>query len=374
MKKGIAVFYDPHNVYQFLWYYCTYGKDVEWTALCLPNSFKGDQVSDFCVKLGFFKKIIKSQELFESWSQRRQLIEFLKMFFYACIGKQSTYAKNFLKNLINDVEYEQAVVLTDCGYVSGMFIALSKEKEIIILEDGMGDYLDRKYSNIFKNISNFYSVKGFILSLLGYVNFSSRYPLRTTKKCIKFSSHPDKMRYRKYLKIETLFDMTKTDKELFKSGIESIYPGILKFFCNKPDLILFTTPLIDYTDNPSRHYEKVEEFINKNGVNRLLIKKHPRDGYVYHFDSKIDVKEIPQIIPAEVLLPYLSGIQILFMDFSSTNLYMSSFNYSPKFLYFTGLCEERATIGCSDKYASRVKFIERLGLLELDEKDNIIDL
>ena len=59
MKKGLAVFYDPHNVYQFLWYYCTYGGgNMEWSALCLPNSFLGDQVSEFCKKLDIFKKII----------------------------------------------------------------------------------------------------------------------------------------------------------------------------------------------------------------------------------------------------------------------------------------------------------------------------
>ena len=373
MKKGIAVFYDPHNVYQFLWYYCTYGKDVKWTALCLPNSFKGDQVSDYCSKLRLFETIIKSQELFEGWSQWRQFVEFLKMFFYACMGKQTIYAKKFLKKIIGNVPYDKAVVLTDCGYVSAMFIAMSKEKDVIILEDGMGDYLERKYSNILKNYTNLYSVKGFILSFLGYVNFSSRYPLRTTKNCVKFSSHPEKMRYKEYKSIEKLFDMSKTDKELFKSQLEIIYPGIQNYFINKPEIILFTTPLIDYTDNSLKYYRKVEDFFNRNGAKNLLIKKHPRDRFDYSFDSHIKVEEIPQIIPAEVLLPYLGGIKIFFMDFSSTNLYMTSFHYTPKFFYFNDLCNEKSTIGCSEKYAPRDKFIERFSFLNLKNED-IIDL
>jgi hypothetical protein len=56
-KKGLAVIYDPHNVYQFLWYYCTYGKDIEWYALCLPNSYKGEYLSNECKKMNIFKEI-----------------------------------------------------------------------------------------------------------------------------------------------------------------------------------------------------------------------------------------------------------------------------------------------------------------------------
>ena len=62
MKKGLAVIYDPHNVYQFLWYYCTYGKDIEWSALCLPNSYKGEYLSEPCRKLGIFKKIYRDTD------------------------------------------------------------------------------------------------------------------------------------------------------------------------------------------------------------------------------------------------------------------------------------------------------------------------
>ena len=58
-KRGLAVFYDPHNVYQFLWYYCTYGQDMDWDALCLPNSFQGEYVSEWAEKLGIFKNIYR---------------------------------------------------------------------------------------------------------------------------------------------------------------------------------------------------------------------------------------------------------------------------------------------------------------------------
>ena len=373
MKKGLAVCYDPHNVYQFLWYYCTYGGgNMEWSALCLPNSFLGDQVSEFCKKLNIFKKIIISKEVFEGWTQKQQFNEFLKMFGYALTCRQEIYAKKFTDKLIGYLEYDQAVVLTDCGYVSGMFIAQSSHKEIVILEDGMGDYIDRKYSNVFKNLSNSYSIKGFILALLGYVNFSSRYPLRTTKKCIKFSSHPNKMKYRSYREIKKLFEIEKTDYDLFMSKLNCIYPELNKYFQNKPDAILLTTPISDYTDRPDDYYLRLERKISEIGFSRIVLKKHPRDRHIYSF-NKVEYVEIPQQIPAEVILPYLKNIEILFMDLSSTNLYMQNFAYNPKFFYFDKLNSDIAKIGCADRYNSKEQLISKLSNWNL-EKSQIIDI
>ena len=374
MKKGVAVFYDPHNIYQFLWYYSTYGKNTEWQALCLPTSFMGDQVSDFCHKLGIFKQIIKSPELYESWNLKKQFKEFIKMLGYALIGKQKKYANKFIYNIIGNLEYDEAVVLTDCGYVAAMFIVLSAEKDVIILEDGMGDYIDRKYSNIFHNITNLYSIKGFILSVAGYVNFSSRYPLRTTKNCIKFCSHPEKMKYKNYKTILPLFDLSKTDSNLFKQKLELIYMNLPSYFEKNPQLILFTTPLIDYTDTPVFYYKRVEKYINeRKDLKKIIIKKHPRDRHLYKFRNEIQVIEIPQSIPAEVLLPYLKNIDIYFMELSSTNLYMTGFNYSPMFFYHTKLESEQATKGCADMYYPKKEFIKRLNYWGIHEKQ-IIDL
>ena len=52
--KGLAIIYDPHNLYQFLWYYCNKGKIKEWDALCLPNGYKGEYMHTFVRNREFF--------------------------------------------------------------------------------------------------------------------------------------------------------------------------------------------------------------------------------------------------------------------------------------------------------------------------------
>lgn len=366
MKKGIAVFYDPHNVYQFLWYYSSFGKDTEWIALCLPNSFKGDQVSKYCKKLGIFKKIYISHEIIETWNLKRQIIEFIKLFFYALIGKQTIYAEKYIAGLIDNETFDESVVLTDCGFVSGMFLVLGKEKQCTILEDGIGDYLTRKYSNLFRSLNNTYAIKGFIMAVLGYVNFSSRFPLRTTKNCIKFSSHPEKMSYKKYKEIKTLFALEHTDMPLFQEKLSVIYPEIEKFFEKKPQAILFTVPLTDFADNADIYYKKLENYIDGLKFQNIILKKHPRDRHKYNFNVKTSVVEVKQEIPAEVLLPYLKDIEIYFMCYSSINLYMEHFNNNPKFFYFSNLNKETAKIGCAGNYFSIEKLKEHLTFWNLD--------
>ena len=374
MKKGLAVIYDPHNVYQFLWYYCTYGKDIEWSALCLPNSYKGEYLSEPCKKLGIFKTIYRDTLQFDSMSLLKRLIIFIKMFLFALVGKQKTFSRNFINKFIKDYDFDTAVVLTDVGLVSGLFLTLAPEKEIIILEDGMGDYEAREWKNILKNFTRFYDIQGFLLSLLGYSNVGHYFPLRTTKYCIKFCSHPDKMIYRKYKDIKLLFDFSNTDMDLFKKLLRIIYTGIENYFSDKKDVILFTTPFNDLTQDKEKYNKKIEKFFNENyNARKMLIKKHPRDVSVYTFDGSISVTEIDNSIPAEVLLPFLNGIEIFFCGHSSTNLYITSYGYNPSFFYFNGLEEESKAGNTLCKYRSKDKFIERLQFFGLG-KSKVIEL
>ena len=60
-SKGLILVYDPHNLYQFLWYYCTYGKDMKWDALCLPNEGKGEYMSAYCKRVGIFEQVYSDE-------------------------------------------------------------------------------------------------------------------------------------------------------------------------------------------------------------------------------------------------------------------------------------------------------------------------
>ena len=198
MSKGLAVIYDPHNLYQFIWYYSTYGADKKWDALCLPNGFKGQYMDAYCKKCGIFENIFTDEKDYISVSSREQLKIFFKMFGYALIGQQKRFCNSFLKNYVNIDEYDEINVMTDVGLVSGLCIGLGKLKRVVIMEDGNGDYISRSYRNVFEHFFKMPTWKGFLLSLMGYSNTGHVFPLRTTKRCIKFSSHPELMAYKKY--------------------------------------------------------------------------------------------------------------------------------------------------------------------------------
>lgn len=374
MKKGIAVIYDPHNIYQFLWYYCTCGKDIEWNALCLPNLYKEEKLSDYCQKLGIFKNIYRDTHPFATMPLVNRFFLFLKMIIFAILGQQKAFSKKFINKYIDKTDYDIAVVLTDVGFISGLFLTQTPEKEIIILEDGMGDYEPREWKNILKSFFRFYDIQGFIFSLMGYSNIGHYYPLRTTKKCIKYCSHIDKMPYKKYKEIRLLFDFAKTDKELFKQLLAKIYIGIENYFIPQKDIILFTTPLNDYTTTKEKYIKRIEQYINSHYKGKsLVLKKHPRDISVYSFDKTISVTEIDNTIPAEVLLPFLGNLDIVFCGHSSTNLYLIPFGYNPSFFYFNGLEEDCKTGNIMCKYRSKDDFKTRLKFFEL-EKSEIIEL
>lgn len=363
-KDGIVVIYDPHNLYQFIWYYATYGKEYEWTALCLPNGYKGEYMSHFCEKTGIFKDIIRDEQGYLDSSIGTRAKEFFKMFFYALIGKQKVYCKKFISKYVNVDKYKIAVVLTDVGIVSGAFVGLGEEKRVIILEDGMGDYADRPKGYIRKHLFNPYDIQGYLVAKMGYANPAHYYPLKTTKYCEKFCSNPEQMIYKDYKVIKQLFDYTNTDTLLFDRIVENVYTEIKACDFQKADAIIFTNRLYDFGDNVESYIEKFENYVNAH-YKSIILKRHPRDETEYKFDENIEVQEISNSVPAEVLLPYLSDMNILFMLTSSILLYMKTYQYQPVFLYFKGLHEQNLTEKTYLKYMTREMMDDYLKKFEI---------
>ena len=340
MKKGLAVFYDPHNVYQFLWYYCTDGTEIEWDALCLPNSFQGDQVSEWIEKLGIFIRVIRHDELYEGWSLGKQLARFTEMTSYAVIGKQKKYAEKTIRDIVGDQEYDTYVILTDLGLISGLFLLYGKDKDVIILEDGTADYMERSCKNILSHLNNTYAWKGFILSRMKYNNFSGMFPLKTTEDCIKYSSHPDKMNYKKYREIRKLYDYDRTDMSQFSEYMGILFPDLEMKLEKHFDAVLFSTPLKDILpEGNEKYYQRVEEYIGSR-FKSVLLKKHPRDDHVFDFGPETEVTEIEKSIPAEAFLARIREIPCYFMGPSSCNLYLDRNTYKPSVFIYRGLEEE----------------------------------
>lgn len=353
-KKGVALFYDPHNLYQFIWYYCTYGKDVEWTAVCLPNAQKGEYVSKYCEKTGIFSRIISDQQGFLTMSLRERLAFFLKMVGYAIVGKQEKYCRQLVERNISCNDFEVAVVLTDVGIISGAYVGLGKTKDIVILEDGYGDYAYRGNDYLKKHLLNINEWQGFLLAKMGYSNPAHYYPLKTTKYCDKFCSKPEKMLYRDYRSMKKLFDFSNTDKVLFDEILGRIYHEILEIDFETSEVILFTDPLKDYVQDDTEYVEKVQEYVKKNYKN-ILLKKHPRDDTHYDFGENVNVIEIDSSIPAEAFLDKLGNKEILFIGMSSILLYLDAESQKITYLYFKGMQQQCEKEKSFLKYGSKKK-------------------
>ena len=311
-KKGLLIVYNAHNLLEFIWYYCTTpsARELEWDALCLPGGTKGEYMSPYCEKSGIFSKIIRDDKAYSDSSLSKQIGLFAKMAWYFATGRRNSLCKKILGEYVDTDEYGTAVVLSDFGIVSGA--ALRVFRECVILEDGAADYEQRKNSNIFKFFFKSFSWKGFILANMGYANTAYFYPLGSTKKCVKYSSHPDRMPYKKYKEIRTLFDFSNTDKELQRTILERVYPGIGGTDLSSADTVLFTNSMSDFTKSPDGYVERIEKYFSDHSEN-LIIKKHPRDNTDYRFGGSVKVTEIDRTVPAEVILPYISGKKVIFM-------------------------------------------------------------
>ncbi len=365
-KKGIAVIYDPHNLYQFIWYYATYGKKYEWTALCLPNGYKGEYMSKFCEKSGIFENIIRDEQAYLNASIKTKAKEFFKMSFYAITGRQSQYCKKLISKYVNIDQYEIGVVLTDVGIVSGAFIGLGQEMQIVILEDGMGDYAERPKGYIRKHMFNPFDIQGYLVAKMGYANPAHYYPLKTTKYCEKFCSNPEQMLYRAYKSINILYDFSETDMELFDEIVMKTYPELSKIDFSKIEIMIFSNRLSDFGDGIEIYVKKFQEYVNHN-YKKILLKRHPRDETKYEFASNIEVQEIDNSIPAEVFLHLLKNKEILFMYTSSILLYIDNKNYDVSYLYFNGLFEKNIEDKTWLKYITKEEMQKYLKRFDMNE-------
>ncbi len=346
-KKGLAIIYDPHNLYQFIWYYCNKGRKKEWDALCLPNGYKGEYMHVYCEKSELFEKIFKSNVDYSNMSIQKKIAIFMRMIFYCVAGRQKILCKKILNQFVNVALYDEIVIIAEVGVVSGACALLGDEKRVIILEDGDNDYLERKRNLPFDKMKSMYYWQGYVLSKMGYCNPGWFY-LKSSRNCIKYSSQPEKMLYREYKEIRPLFQSTGTDWELFSMVIEKVYPEIKDYSLDKAEVLILSRPLEDFVKNDSHYRAKVEEYVSKN-YKSVLLKRHPREKGTYRFDECVEVEEIDNTIPVEALMGLLRGKEILTITPSATMMYMKAYEQKCTCIYFDGLYEESAQSNCRDK-------------------------
>lgn len=372
MSKGLAIIYDPHNLYQFIWYYCTYGLDKKWDALCLPNGFKGQYMDSYCEKSGVFENIYADDKDFLAVPLGSQLKLFLQMFGYAIIGQQKCFCREFLNKYVNIDDYDEINIMTDVGLVSGLAVGLGSQKKVVIMEDGVGDYLERSFKKLFKEFFHLHTWKGFLLAFLGYSNIGHVFPLRSTRFCTKFSSHPNLMKYTRYASMRKLYDFTATDMTVFNPAIERIYGAISKFDFSSYDAVIFTEPLEDYFSNTEKYYRMIEKYISEN-TKCVLLKKHPREKWKFTFSNDIQADVFDQSIPAEVMIPYLKNKLLIFAPSSSIMLYLDNESNRVRSLYFSEALSNEQTISILGAYPTEEDLAKSIKEYGIDNCE-IIDL
>ena len=338
MSKGLAVIYDPHNLYQFVWYYCNHGKQKKWDALSLPNGGRGEYMHSFCEDTGIFEHVYRSDNDFSVMEVKKKCVIVAQMFVNCILGKQKDFCKKMLNQYVDLSEYDEIVVIADVGIISGACVVLGEEKEVVILEDGINDYSIRPRWIPKTKLFSTYMWQGFILARMGYCS-PGWFAFDADRFCIKYCSQPDKMKYRKYKEMRQLYAEQGTDWELFQEILRRMYPALENYDLDAADAVLFTRPLEDYVPETDKYQKKLEDYINKKYSN-IILKKHPRECGKYEFSEKINVQEIDNAIPAEALLSYLKGKDILMVTPSAIIMYMKAYNLKCKIITFAGLYED----------------------------------
>lgn len=369
--KGLAIIYDPHSLQQFLWYYFTYAKDVQWDALCLPNGYKGTYMTGYCQKARIFKQIYRGNIDYLEMGIIDKLILFIQMIWHWATNSKSVFAKKVFDSYVDNVdEYNEIISLCDTGFVSGLSALLWQEKKISFCDDGLGDYAPRTtWSSHYKK-SSFTYLQGLLMSFMGY-GCKGRFYFEPTKYCYKYSAITSEMKYHNY-KYMLDMDMSKTDIDGYNCVLRNIYSELYNInFCGA-SAIVFTDKMDVFSKKYQVYYDKCTSYISERHMSCLL-KKHPRDDATYKFNRNVAVVEIDSRVPAEVLLPFIHGKKIFFLMFSSIIIFMNQYKYSYEVFYSEKFYNENKQERAGWKFHSReelVNYCERFS----KGKYTIIDL
>ena len=351
MKKGLVIVHDPHNLFQFVWYYCNRGKNQVWDALCLPNGNKGEYMHLYCERAEIFENIFRDDLYFSDLNVIKKTKLFLSMMFHFFVGRRTQMCKKILGKFVSVDQYDTIVVISDTGIVTGACVALGKEKEVIILEDGINDYSNRPKYLSKGQLTSFFSWQGFILSKMGYSS-PGWFRLKTDQNCIKYSSMPEKMQYKGYKEIRRLFEKENTDSRLFDLIIRKLYPEINNIEFESADAVIFTHPINDYVKSSEKYNKRLEEYVALN-FQSVIIKRHPRDNEKYIFDGIVR-QELDSTIPAEAILPYLKKeTKVIFGSMTAIMIYMSAYDLDTIVIDYSGLREESSKSNSDFLYHSK---------------------
>lgn len=326
MEKALAVLWSPKSLLDFLWYYEAYGKKkYEYDILVLTAGADADgvwktRIYDYVVNAGIFNKISVYRDSYVDQKLIKKIGLVAKMGWYAVRGKQREFCATEMKSWFDYEDYDQIVTVFLPTIFSGELLVLSEDVEVVLLEDGVKDYVPhRKWPTIksIKEMGAQFEIAGCILSKMGYADPTTSYDFKPTRNCIKFSSEPQKLLYTKYKSIYQLNDMALVNVENYKKLVEKTFHFNME--TRNADIILFTAPLYNFSEKMETFLvEKTVRFIEERyNPKSIILKKHPRDRCNYIFRDEIKVFEIDPDVPAELITDLIDVKIHIFMNLTA---------------------------------------------------------
>ena len=315
-KKVLAVIAGPYRFYQILWIYNKYPQ-YRWSILLLQygkDRKYADGLQLICERLNIFENIFRSEVVGENSKLGEQILVAAKMFFSYIMGRKKTFMKETVLKQTNGIDFDAFFIGCEYSILEGAIIGISDEKEVYILEEGIGDYRVRKKCPSLSLLE----IVGFLFSKMGYFNPMGYFTLKGTKQCEKYISVPELLKYHNYKKINTLFTGSKEENHYFYQLLDQVYPMRLNPL-EGYDIVFLTSPLSDFVKNSNEYINMLHDWFWENYKGkRIVIKKHPRDLEQYAWGD-LDISFISADIPAEVFMEMLDKQTVVLM-YTSTML------------------------------------------------------
>ena len=315
-KKALAVVAGPYRFCQILWLYALH-PEYRWSILLLPYGKGNDAAQKLeaaCRKLGIFEHIFRPQVVGEHSPFGQKLALAAKMCLFYVTGRKKVFMRRMLEKMTDGEKFSAAFVGCEYSILEGAIIGLADEMEVSIFEEGLPDYCERRGWSGF----NMETLTGFLFSRMGYFNPGCHFELKNTRFCVKYSSRPDMLKYRKYRRILPLFAGDDKAKQIYRTLMEQTYP-VGRISLEEYSVILLTSPMEDFVEDGTPYYDLLHGWIRERyGNKKILIKKHPRDKYSYHWDD-LQCGFLNPDVPAEVFLSLIDQQKVILM-YASTIL------------------------------------------------------
>lgn len=313
-KRAVAYIGGPRQLQDFIWYYLANGKVYTWDLVCQPM-YKEMGLEKICRQSGLFEEIYLPDSFLTR--PRNELIKIgVEMVFCWLAGRNKQYARHEIAKFMDLNQYSHMCLSTTRGVTCGlMALAADEAISIDLLEDGQGDNTDAHAKMEIKRWREPFYLVSWFFAKMGYCNPNGMFPLKSMKRCCRYSAEPDCLSVELYKEVHRLYDMTLIDTAEYEELKNKTFGEAADF--SEAQAVLFTTNMKDFAPNPEYYVQKIGSYFETEGYGKVAVKKHPRDLNSYNIHNGQIIMLSP-MIPGENIVGMIKKQKIFFMYPSTT--------------------------------------------------------